>query len=213
METFKGDVLYSKPGKASIYIYPALNLKPKRIPKPKITQPFLVVGIKDMLKEIESELSRDKEIRHNSKDQLTASFKSVSREKYLKIYRNKTESPEVGRYNPRYNFILPSKNQSPKLKHHTYKPKNESDFEILNKIVSLAESKGNNPDPNEEKQNPIGKSPKNDMKKSVRSVTNSQLRQSKMNSLVNFDKQLPRSPFIKKSDSPNEKRFDFSHQD
>ncbi|CAG9329409.1 unnamed protein product [Blepharisma stoltei] len=218
MEILKNEVLFSRQGKASIHFFANLNLSPKRKAKIKEPEPLPAAGIKGLLESIEKELEDEEKAKANKPQKCTASFVSVSREQRDHAYRNKTESPKVGRYTPKYNVIDPRINQAPKIKEKIGVPRQRKIF-----IPACVDDDLNCSFPAEYSKTSIGYYD-NKLSRTIYNLNDYQDKFSKQSESVSpipekpghkikspldFKIQKPRDPFVKSSNPPNELRFEF----
>lgn len=126
--------MYSRIGKAHLQPQPVFS-------KVERTRPS---ELKEILKEIElKEMSFYAE-KSKNKAKGTAAFNSVTREKREKLHRNKTQSPDIGSYNPKYQVVNKKTDFSPR-----FKPGNSK---ILRKSVSTPDVTSNFKLENKKKQ-------------------------------------------------------------
>ncbi|CAG9317288.1 unnamed protein product [Blepharisma stoltei] len=224
MDFLKPKALFSKQGKATTYIHPVLDLTPKRRPRLKHSEPFLVSNINDVLEELEK--LKDEDEKSSTYTRPTTSFSSVSREKYNFAFRNKTESPKVGSYTPKYNLIKSREDQGPKFMKKIVKPRKRKIFLpgcISNDMSCSFPSVKSTNDPNGELKNfdiNLGRTislfddfQEQVLQKSSRNNSPIPEKYTKIKTPVKFKVQIERKPFISSSTSPNQRKIDFSDID
>lgn len=105
MEFLLREALLSRQGKATSHRFPTLHLAPQR--RKKHREPVLssFASIRALANEV---VKQSKEHIHSLEPAyFTASFRTVSRDNYHFAFRNRTNSPKVGRYRPKTEIISP----------------------------------------------------------------------------------------------------------
>ncbi|OMJ79518.1 hypothetical protein SteCoe_20444 [Stentor coeruleus] len=206
--------LFSRQGKASSHMHPEFGNGPKIRPKAKTIEPIKMSDLKSMLTDLEKKRLDEETEAKNRPKPLTSSFKTISRDEYAFAFRNRTNSPKVGNYSPRFVVIEPRATHTLKLVKHTSVPKERQifipgclNFMNCSFINRKAESPTNKAikriiKPLKEFKVQVAEREKNDR------IIPKKVGQRLILPLA-FDKQKPRSEFVKESDPPNDKRFDY----
>lgn len=215
MEIVKNEVLFSRQGKATVHQFVNLNFAPKREPKIKEIDPLPASGIKGLFDKLQKEIEDEDKRIANMPKKLTPSFMAVSRNERDHAFRNKTESPKVGRYSPRFAVIDPRINQAPKIMQKIGSPRKQKIFlpACISHELSCA-FPGEHPKPDHFDHN---------LNRTISHLEDYQERVSKnpiptpikltyrIQSPINLNIQKPRDPFVNPESPPNESRFNFYH--
>lgn len=214
----------SKQGRAINHMYPTLFASNIKRPKSQAQEVPPVYDFAEMLNDLEAQrLKNEEEAQKALSEQYTSSFKAVSREQRSFAYRNKTYSPCVGLYNPKWDSVKPKTSKTIRFSSKSSKKRDQQIFtpccieNDLNCTFPRRKSSEN-------------ASPKMGTydKKLKRTVTNIKHYNAKVNkksetkeaipkkphkrvqSPIKFSLQLSRKEFVTEKDPPNEKRFDFT---
>ena len=195
-------------------MHPEFSSGPKRRPEPKIVEPVKMSELKLMLADLEKNRLDEETAEKCKAKPLTSSFKAISREAYEFAFRNRTDSPKVGNYSPRFTVVERRATHTLKLVKHTSAPKqriiyvpscmnpNTADFHsrdrnnAVNKVI-----KRNALTLNEfySKTGEMEQNYRGEVKKTAERLIGP----------MDFGKQKPREEFVRSTDPPHEKRFDF----
>ena len=199
MEVLQRELFFSKQGKTSAHNHSILFAGKKKRPKPKelnIIDPY----DEEVLSKIGIRENKETKVKVVKPD---STFRAVSREKRELAFRNKTDSPMVGLYTPKYSAVDARVNQGPIFKTHSHKPRKVT-LEVpncLNAQLMCTFPKHNRCKPREiltitEVQTKI-KSRK----------VNTKAEPAPFIRKVNFKLQTARKPFVSPQDPPSEERF------
>ena len=208
MEILKKELFFSKQGRASTHTNTLLFHGKKRKPKIKEFNLIYPVDAEKLLLSIQTQRKQEEAKFKSKKKQLTSAFKTISRAQYENAYRNRTESPDVGSYTPRFTAIDGRLSQAPKFINSTHTPrerkislpccideamkctffnanKNKSTTSAIKNVITMEEYQ----------------------QKLSRIVVKTPNISDRILSPIDFEKQLSRSPFVKYGSPPHEKRF------
>lgn len=203
MEVFQRELFFSKQGKTSAHNHSILFTGKKK--RPKLRELIIIDPYdEEALSKITTKKNKETKVKVVKPDY---AFRAVSREKRELAFRNKTDSPVVGLYTPKYSAVDSRVNQGPIFKKHSHKPRVVR-LEVpncLNAQLMCTFPKHNRCKPREfltisEVQTKIKNrktTPKTEPAPYIRKV--------------NFKLQTARKPFVSPQDPPNEERF--SHVD
>ncbi|CAG9327846.1 unnamed protein product [Blepharisma stoltei] len=232
MEFIKGS-LFSRQGKASAHNHPDLYDGPKRKPKKKIVDAIDISQIGNILQDLEKQRVTEETAAKLKPTRPTSSFVAVSREQYEFAFRNRTGSPRVGAYTPRYNFVHPNNNNIPKINNSSQSPREKVIFlpNCLDDDLNCTFPKScNNKSSLKEMTNTNMSFKKFDerLNRTISCIKDYDIKidvkegnicpipekfQKKSRAPLPLHKQKRREEFVKPQDPPNEKRFDFDNGD
>lgn len=210
--------LFSRQGKATSHMHPEFSTGPKPRPKAKVIEPVKISDLPSMLTELEEKRLQLETDAKSKPKPLTSSFRAISREEYEFAFRNRTESPRVGNYTPRFTVIEPRATHTLKLVKASSVPKerviylpaclNNNSCSLANRTKEHIHNKSIKREPRplrrfEEAIKELHKNKPQDAEKP----------KERIKLPISFDKQRNRPEFVKESDPPNEKRFQFVEND
>lgn len=213
----------SRQGRAINHMYPTLFASGVKRKKHEHSEPEPLYDFSKMLQDIEEkkqlEQEKAEQLMSNS---LTSSFRAVSREKHEFCTRNKSGSPRVGLYNPKWESTKPRTDQAPSF---TSK-KTETTEKLIftpkclepNLHCSFPRRKSTEDPSNLGKYDQALRRTITKIKKYESAETKNQKvvkeipkkPQKRIQSPIRFNSQLSRKEFVLQTDPPNEKRFDFA---
>ena len=191
---------------------------PKPRPKPKQIEPVKISDLPSMLTDLEQKRLKLENDAKSKPKPLTSSFRAISREEYEFAFRNRTESPRVGNYSPRFTVIEPRATHTLRLVKTSSVPKerviyvpaclNNYSCTLANRTKEHIHSKSIKREPKalkrfEETIQELHKKNPHDPEKP----------KERLKLPISFDKQRNRPEFVKDSDPPNEKRFQYVEND
>jgi hypothetical protein len=195
-------------------MYPEFSTGPKPRPKSKFVEPVKLSDLKSMLTDLEQKRVQSENDQKNKPKPLTSSFRAISRDNYAFAFRNRTESPKVGNYSPRFVVVEPRATHTLALVKHSSVPKerliylpaclNNYSCNLSNRTKENFHNKGIKR--NGKKLNEFESNVKDFQKKEPKDPVKPAER---LRLPISFDKQKERPLFVKDSDPPHEKRFDF----
>jgi hypothetical protein len=223
MNFYQKRQMASKQGRAINHMYPTLFASKLKRKKQEPSDPEPVYDFSQMLSDLETK----KQLEQEKADQLrgtslTSSFRAVSREKHEFTTRNKSGSPKVGLYNPKYESTKPRIDRAP-----TYTTKK---CEINEKLVFTPKCLDANLHcsfprrKSAEDSNELGnfshalrrtltKFKKHDQAEHKNERIHKEIpkkAQKRIQSPIKFNVQVSRKAFVSEKDPPNDKRFDFN---
>lgn len=214
MEISGQGTLFSRQGKATSHMHPEFSIGPKPRPKSKVIEPVKMSDLKTILTDLQKKRIQSESDAKNKPKLLTSSFRAVSRDEYTFAFRNRTESPRVGNYTPRFTVVEPRATHTLSLVKTSNVPKkrliyvpaclNTFSCSMANRTKENFHNKGLKREARrlsefEVKVKEIQKNEPKDLK----------LPEKRIRLPIAFDKQKDRPEFVKDNDPPNEKRFDF----
>ena len=221
MELLKNEVVYSRPGKAAKLTN--LTTASKKRPKARELDLVAVKDMKEMLEQVQKENEEHAAaLREKNKPKPSASFQNVSRETYFHAFRNRTESPRVGRYFPKKEYVMPRVDHAIPYKEPDTSPRPKRMFipnclkDDLNcslknrklKGVHMTTSEGFNDKLNRTISNVDEYHQRVENKNSKWSPVPKKV-EPRILSARKFELQRTRDPFVTSKDPPNENRFSF----
>ena len=213
MDNLPSDVLFSRQGKATTHMYTEFSKGPKKRPPPKTFEPVKLSDLKSMLHDLEKNRLEEENQAKNKPKPLTSSFRAISRDSYSFAFRNRTDSPKVGNYSPRFAVVEPRATHTYKLVNHTSVPKERvvfvpSCFDHLSCSFPNRKTEDIN---KHTKRNTLSLTQYNNFieEKQKTDTTIPKKVTERLILPLAFDIQRPRQEFVKESDPPNEKRFDY----
>ena len=214
MEISAQGSLFSRQGKAISHMHPEFSTGPKPRPKSKVIEPVKLSDLKTILADLEQKRMQSESNAKNKPKPLTSSFRAISRDEYSFAFRNRTESPRVGNYSPRFSVVEPRATHTLALVKNSSVPKERLIFvpACLNTFSCNLS--------NRTKENFHNKGIKRvarglrEFEVNVKEMQRNEPKDSKIPEKrlklpIAFDKQKDRPEFVKDSDPPHEKRFDF----
>jgi hypothetical protein len=214
MDLLPTESLFSRQGKATAHMHPEFSMGPKPRPVPKVVEPVKISDLKLILTDLEKKRADEENDAKNRPNPLTSSFRAISRDSYQHAFRNRTESPNVSNYTPRYNFIKPRATHALKIIKPQSVPKERVVFipsclqtmacSFANRILDTPVEKSikRNAKTLTEYNNSLGELQKN-FKGDIKKTTE------RLRLPISFNIQRPRPEFVKGTDPPNDKRFDY----
>lgn len=190
--------MFSRQGKAINHLFPNYFTTPIKRPEP-------------------AEKSQD-QAPPEPKVCLSSSFKAISREQYEFTHRDRTVSPRVTFYNPKWQMTRPRSAQGPRIKQARTKSRSKQIFlpKCISKHLECSyPSRISNdkelPGPFIENLKRTMSNLRDYMEKNEEKKTNCHEEMSKTkDSWILFENQLDRKEFVGPKDPPNEQRFNFS---
>lgn len=214
MEKSLQGILFSRQGKATSHMYPEFSTGPKPRPKTKVVEPVRMSELKSMLTDLENKRMQSECDAKSKPKPLTSSFRAISRDEYDFAFRNRTESPRVGNYSPRFTVVEPRATHTLALVKPSSVPKERLIFvpaclntfscNLANRTKESFHSKGIKREGRRlsEFESNVKEIQKNEPK-------DPKVPERRLKLPICFDKQKDRPEFVKETDPPNEKRFDF----
>ena len=214
MDFVKPEPLFSRQGKATTHMHPEFATGPKRRPEAKVIDPVKLSDLKSMLSDLEKKRIEDEIEAKNKPKLLTSSFRAISRDSHAHAFRNRTESPRVGNYSPRFTVIEPRATHTLKLVKHTSAPKQRIIYlpSCMNPATPCFHARDNKLNVSKEiKRNPLFLADYNDKIGEIQRNDRGIAKKvgERLILPLQFDKQKTREEFVKASDPPNDKRFDY----
>lgn len=210
--------LFSRQGKATSHMHPEFSTGPKPRPKGKEIEPVKISDLSSMLTDLEQKRLQQESDAKSKPKPLTSSFRAVSRDEYAFAFRNRTESPRVGNYSPRFTVVEPRATHTLKLCKNSSVPKerliylpaclNNFSCSLATRTKDHLASKSikREPKPLKHFEDTVKDLEKKNPQDPVKPKERLKLP-------IAFDKQKTRPEFVKDSDPPNEKRFQYVEND
>jgi hypothetical protein len=201
MEVLQREIFFSKQGKSSAHNHSILFNGKKRRPTLKELN-LIDPSDTESLERARVCEKKEKVQKHHRPD---ASFRSVSRDQRSHAFRNKTDSPVVGLYSPKYDLVFSRASQGPTFKTHSSKPR-----KIRMEIPNCLDSDLRCSFPKHNRCKPRETLTVSEIEQKIRSRKNICKSEPKpFIQKVNFGLQSPRKPFVSEKDPPDSKRFSY----
>lgn len=124
MEFYKKRQMASRQGKAINHMYPTLFASGVKRKKFDMPEPEPLYDLSKMLSDLETKrLLEEEKAQQKASESLNYSFRAISREQHEFSTRNKSGSPRVGLYNPKWEAVRPRTDHSPRYVTKANKPK------------------------------------------------------------------------------------------
>ena len=206
MDFYKKRTMVSRQGKAINHLHSSYFATPIKRKPPKKRGIADATEIDLLLSNLEKTPKEQPRPEPPSKA-LSSSFKAISREKQDFVFRNKTESPNVGSYNPNWQAVRPRSAQTPKISVKKTRPRRKMIFTPLCITADLNCSypvrnqidSGYNEKLKRTMSNLQAYMEKADEKQAMRKDSDALSKTTR--SFVGFDKQLDRKEFVKSDPS------------
>ena len=215
MELLPAESLFSRQGKATTHMHPEFSFGPKRRPEPKAVEPVQMSELKQMLADLEKTRLTEARAEKSKAKPMTSSFRAISRDSYAYAFRNRTDSPKVGTYSPRFTVVEPRTTHTLKLSKPTTAPKQRILYLPSCMDPTVADF---------HKRDPTGTCCNKELKRNPLTLSEFHCKTGEMDQNyrgevkkpaerlilpMDFSKQKPREDFVKATDPPHEKRLDF----
>lgn len=212
MDLLPTESLFSRQGKATTHMHPEFATGPKRRPEAKVIEPVKMSDLKAMLADIEQNRTDEENAVKNRPNPLTSSFRAISRDSYAFAFRNRTDSPKVGNYSPRFTVVEPRATHTLQLKSPVSAPKQRIIYLpscVDPKTADLHNRRHKSTTNKVIKRNAFTLHEFSSRLGDIESKYLGEVKKTGERLILpmDFDKQKPREDFVKNTDPPNENRF------
>ena len=223
MNFYKKRQMASRQGKAINHMYPSLFASGLKRKKHELPEPEPLYDFSKMLSDIEAKkLLEQEKAQQKMSETLNYSFKAISREQQEFSTRNKSGSPRVGLYNPKWEAVRPRTDQSPRYSTKATKSKEgylftpnclQNNFNCSFPRRKSVEEVPDLGQYDKKLRRTLTKKKKYDKvaKKNEKNFKEIPKKGEKyIQSPIKFNMQLGRKEFVSPKDPPNEARFSFA---